>query len=151
MRKFLSITIIALMTMFLLGGVPNVLADNQPRSTLTFPDTSYCEGSLLNVADVGDQTKYKAIHGVTVANGMSITYHESIGDIYPKYVSLLWRNMKAIGFVYYDKGVFYVWMRKAPYDSLFRRVGESITTQQAFQIDFEKLWKGLEFPLSTSS
>lgn len=140
MRKFLSIIVIALIAMFLMGGI----ATSKP---FTFPDTSYCEGSLLNAADVGDQTKYKGVKGININNGMVITYHESIGDIYPKYVSLLWHNGVAIGFVYYDKGVFHIWMKRAPYDPLFRNKGTNPGTQAAFQIDFEKLWKGIRFPL----
>ena len=131
---------------FIPGGSANTIPN-------PYPDTSYFEGSKLNAADLNDASKYKAVGAIKMSQGqMVVSYHISIGDVFPKYVSLLWVGQTAVGITYYDSGVFHIWMKQSPMDQSFKKFPTTIRhTQEAFKKDFEHIWKDVEFSLSTTS
>ena len=147
MKKLFRLSIMLLMSVFLMGGIA-MSDDKTGVKKPLFPDTSYCEGSLLNVADLSDKIKYFAFKAVAVSDsrGLIVTYHIGLKGIQPTYVSLLWHRGLCVGFVYYANGAFDIWMKSSPYDPLFRQYNKTPRNQIAFQLDFQKLYKK-EFPL----
>ena len=115
-----------------------------------YPDTSYFKDSKLNVADLNDKSKYHPVGAVRMGS-LTVSYHVSIGNIFPKYVSILWHGQACVGIAYYDSGAFHIWMKSSPIDPLFKKFPMIKHTQEAFKRDFEFVWKDVKFSLLTNS
>jgi hypothetical protein len=137
----LSVFMVACLTTNCMATAPN-----------PYPDTSYFKDSKLNAADLNDASKYKAVGAIRMQQGqMVVSYHISIGDVFPKYVSLLWVGSTAVGITYYDSGVFHIWMKQSPMDPLFKKFPMIRNIQESFKADFERVWKDVDFSLLTNS
>ena len=142
MKKLFSLSIVLLTSVFLMGSVMG--------GQIKYPDTTQCKGSLLNVADIGDKTKYVALKAMLIPNnpmGLVVSYHTGLGDVYPTYVSLLWHKGIVVGFVYYDNEAFGIWMKPAPEAPVFDKIAKTPRNQLAFQLDFQSFYKK-EFSVS---
>ena len=144
MMKKILLTV--LLSFFMVGCLMgNSIATNNP-----YPDTSQYTESKLNVADLNDKLKYKLVVVIT-SNELIISYHVSIGDVYPKYVSLLWYGPVVVAFTYYDNGIFHSWIKYTSKDLLFNKIAFIRKIQQTFKLDFEFVWSDVEFVISQVS
>jgi len=142
-RMLLSI----ILSVFMVGCLMTNVMATEPNP---YPDTSYFEGSQFRATDLNDKLKYKTVGAIRM-NQMIISYHISIGNIFPKYVSLLWYGEICVGITYYDSGVFHIWMKQSPDEPRFKKFPIVKHIQEAFKADFERIWKDVEFQLSTMS
>jgi len=146
MKKLFSVMIIVLMSVFLMG--PTMA---EPTMAVELPDTSSVEGCLLNVADIGELTKYTAVKIFMPQPNLLISYHIGLDNMEPKYVSLLFSGPQVVGFAYYDCGVFHIWAKKLPNAMFVKFPANNKRVQKSFQLDFLRIWPDKVFSLVEGS